>query len=1017
MNAKKKRILRAVFAWIVVIATVAALVMANFMANRYANLISVYLNMPNQKIVKAEEEETEHFTSDYDSKEAMKARLEDVGKQIEAEGAVLLENNGALPLNNAAKITILGQDSVDPVYGGGGAGSVDTSKAIDLYTGIKEAGYQTNDTVYKFYTEGAGKAYRKTVPDAYGQGVFGVNEVPVSEYTNEVTSSFAEYNDAAVVVIGRSGGESSDIQSTPLENGYRYLQLDDDEKELINLACRNFENVVVLLNTQNPLELGDLAKTDVDAVLWIGALGETGAEAVGEILSGSVSPSGRLTDTYAYDSHSAPAMANFGAYTIANSEVMFGNSYMVYSEGIYVGYRYYETRYEDVVLGNENAADYKYSDVVQYPFGYGLSYTEFAYSDYSLSEENEHYTAKVTVTNTGDTAGKHAVEIYMQSPYTDYDKENKIEKSAVELAGYTKTGILEAGESETVTVEIPKEMLKTYDQYGQGTYIVDAGDYYFTVGTDAHDAVNNILAAKGYTAADNMDAEGNAEMAAKVTVKEQDNTTYTVSQATGYQIQNQFEDVDMNSYDAEHVYLSRNDWAGTWPATYAKGSWTAPEEFVEALNIPVIEDTVGETPVTGTINNEIGTLTAAMMMELDYDDPMWDTLIQQMSVEELDKLVRVGGYATMGVDSIQLPSTQDKDGPAGISSTLVGGENGTSYPPEIVLASTWNDELAKEFGKAIGEDSLDLEVAGWYAPAMNIHRTPYSGRNFEYYSEDSFLSGMMGAAAVQGAQEKGVLVYIKHFALNDQETNRMGVAVFANEQSVRDLYLKPFETTVRDGDAHGAMVSMNRIGADWTGAHDGLMTEALRNEWGFEGVAITDQASFEVFAYEDMRSGLAAGTDLWLNTDTELWKLDEKEMTDTVVASMQRAAKNIVFAVSRSNAMNGLSSSSQIVQIVPLWQKGLYAVDAALLLIALLGAVFATLGVVKGTDKRRTAGSILSGICAVLLFGGGLSVCLLAGSDYFNMGITLGAAGLVLCILNAILSIGKAEKEPNQAEK
>ena len=1012
MNEKKRRILRATFAWVVVVAMVAALIIGNLMASRYANLISVYLNMPNQKIVKAENEETEHYTSDFSTKEDMKAHLEKIGKQIEAEGAVLLENNGTLPLTDASKITLLGKDSVDPVYGGGGAGSVDTSTAVDLYTGLEEAGYQMNETVRNFYTEGAGKDYRKTVPDAYGEGEFGVNEVPVSEFTSEVTDSFAEYSDAAIVVIGRSGGESSDLPMTALETGNYYLELDENEKELINLACRNFENVVVLLNTQNPVELGEFEQTDIDAVMWIGSLGANGAEAVGELLSGQVSPSGRLTDTYAYDNHSAPAMANLGSYTITNSQTMFGNNYMVYSEGIYVGYRYYETRYEDVVLGNEPAENYNYAETVQYPFGYGLSYTEFDYSDFKLTEDDGNYIAEVTVTNTGDTASKHAVEIFMQSPYTEYDKANHIEKASVELAGYDKTDVLKPGASETVSIEIPKEMLKVYDQYGEGTYIVDGGDYYFTVGRDAHDAVNNILAAKGYTAEQGMDSEGNADLTAKVTIDAMDSSTYAVSGDTEYEIKNQFTDVDINTYDPEHTYLSRSDWSGTWPVTYADGTWTAPDDFVAMLEIPTVNENPDlETPVTDTTDSETGILAASMLMDIKYDDPMWDKLIGQMSIDELDKLIRVGGYATMGVDSIQLPSTQDKDGPAGISSTLVGGENGMSYPPEIVLAATWNTELAEEFGRCIGEDSIDLQVAGWYAPAMNIHRTPYSGRNFEYYSEDGLLSGKMGAATVRGAQEKGTLVYMKHFALNDQETNRMGVAVFANEQSIRDLYLKPFEITVREGDAHGTMVSMNRIGARWSGAHKGLMTETLRNEWGFEGVAITDQASFEVFAYEDLRAGLEAGTDLWLNTDTELWKLSGDEMNDTIVNYMQKAAKNIVFAVSRSNAMNGLSSNSQIVKIVPLWQKLLYVADIVLVLIALLGAVFATLNVVKGIDKKKTLSEVLSGICALLLFGGGLAACLLAGSDYYYLGIPLGIVGVLLIIANVIISVAGRKKE------
>lgn len=1008
MKQSKKTIGRTLFAWITVVATIAALVAGNAYAQRYANLISVYLDMPNQKVVSAENEETEHFKSDYKNEEELKSHLGEISTQIEAEGAVLLKNDGTLPLSTKEKVTVLGQDSVDPVYGGSGAGSVDTSVVEDLYKGLEQAGFNLNKKAQEFYATGDGSQYRKTVPDAYGKGVFGVNEAPISTFTDEVKDSFVEYKDTAIVVLGRSGGESSDIQSTVLENGSYYLQLDEEEKSLLKYAKGNFGKVVVLLNTQNPLELGELDSIGVNAVLWIGALGEKGASGVGQILSGEVSPSGRLVDTYAYDSFSAPAMQNFGSFGITNSKEAFGNSYMVYAEGIYVGYRYYETRYEDVVLGNEKAENYNYKETVQYPFGYGLSYTDFSYSDFSLEEGENSYTAQVTVTNDGDVKGKHAVEIYMQSPYTEYDKENNIEKSAVELAGYTKTDEIEPGKSQTVTVDIPKEIMKTYDANGVGSYIVDAGDYYFTVGTDAHNAVNNILAAKGYTISDNMDEDGNKDFTAKVTVAEQDNTTYAVSQATGNEISNQFSDIDMQTYDSEFVYLSRSDWEGTWPATYADGNWEAPEEFVKGLKIPEIEDDVTEAPVTEADGDEI--YTVADLMEIEYDNPAWEDMISQMSVEELDKLVRVGGYATVGVDSIQLPSTQDKDGSAGISNTLVGGKSGTSYPPSIVLASTWNDELAEEKGRCIGEDSILLGVSGWYAPSMNIHRTPYSGRNFEYYSEDNFISGKMGAAEVRGAQSKGVIVYMKHFALNDQETNRMGVAVMSNEQTARQIYLNPFEITVREGNAHGAMVSMNRIGNKWTGAHYGLMTETLRNEWGFEGVAITDQASFDVFAYEDLRAGLAAGTDLWLNTDTELWKLSKDDMNDTVVTNMQRAAKNIVFAVSRSNAMNGLSSTSKIVKIIPVWQIAVYAASGILTLLALAGAVLATINK-KNSRKKQIWSAVLSGICAVLLFGGGLAVCMIAGEDYFNLGIPLGVAGIILCVANILVNRKDKSKE------
>lgn len=348
-----------------------------------------------------------------------------------------------------------------------------------------------------------------------------------------------------------------------------------------------------------------------------------------------------------------------------------------------------------------------------------------------------------------------------------------------------------------------------------------------------------------------------------------------------------------------------------------------------------------------------GKLSAASLIGLDYDDELWMKLVQQMSQDEVDELVRIGGYATKSVKSIQLPETVDKDGPAGISGTLVGGESGTSYPPEVVLASTWNDDLSEEFGKCIGEDSLALGVQVWYAPACNIHRSPYSGRNFEYYSEDPFLSGKMAATTSAGAQSKGAVVTVKHFALNDQETNRMGCAIFANEQSVRQVYLAAFETAVREGDAHGVMVSMNRIGSRWTGGHYGLMTATLRDEWGFKGMAVTDQASYAVFAYEDMREGLAAGTDLWLNTDATLWKLSDAEMTNEVVNDMQRAAKNVVYAIAGSNAMNGLAADSKVVSVVPLWKKGLYALDVVAALGILITLFFTTRSVIRNRKQKK----------------------------------------------------------------
>ena len=1014
---KTGRILRCVMACLVAIAVLASMVIANAYTNKYSSLVSVYFNAETQKIITEEGENSDYYTSDFTNESEMKQHLEDVGAQIEAEGAVLLENNGALPLKKNLSITLLGQDSVDLVYGGGGAGSVDTEKAVDLYTALEEAGYELNPVVKDFYENGDGQSYRKTVIDAYGQGEFAVNEVPVSEYDDEVKNSFADYNDAAIVLIGRSGGESADLTTGKLASGSKYLELDANEIDLINMASANFDKVIVLLNTQNPLEMGELKDLDVDAVAWIGALGETGAYGLTTLLDGDESFSGRLVDTYAYDSDSAPAMANFGSYTINGSEEMWGTNYMVYAEGIYVGYKYYETRYEDVVLGNEDVSNYDYQSSVQYPFGYGLSYSSFEYSNYNVEETENTFEISVDVKNSGDVSSKEVVQVYMQSPYTQYDMDNSIEKAAVELVGYGKTSELAPGDSETVAISVPKESMKAYDQYGFGTYILDAGDYYFAVGKNSHDALNNILSAKGYTTDNGMDYEGNANLAFMKNVAELDSTTYSESSTTNVEVANQFEDVDIKKYDQDFTYLSRSDWTGTWPTTYADGEWDAPQELIDGEAIINVEDTVSETPITDTINDEYGQLNVAMLRDVDYDDPLWDVLIQQMSVEELDELIRVGGYGTAAVDSIQLPATVDKDGTAGISSTLVGGENGTAYPPEIVLASTWNKELAEEFGKCIGEDSLALSVAGWYAPAMNIHRTPYSGRNFEYYSEDGYLSGVMGAATVKGAQSKGAIVTIKHFALNDQETNRMGVNIFANEQSIREIYLKAFEAAVTETDAHGVMASMNRIGNTWTGGHVGLMTNVLRNEWGYKGFVITDQASYAVFAYEDLREGLAAGTSIWLNSDSELWKLSDADMNNTVISNMQRAAKDVVFAISRSNAMNGLSAGAKIVQITPWWKYALYALFAILTIIVLIPVVILGIGIKKDVKKKQTKAFIIDIVFTILLFGAGLSVILLTSNDsdlsaeFMPVGLTIGIIGLILTIL--LILVNKLFKQDN----
>ncbi|MDR1354807.1 MAG: glycoside hydrolase family 3 C-terminal domain-containing protein, partial [Propionibacteriaceae bacterium] len=673
-----------------------ALIVGNVYTSRYSNLISVFFGSATQRVIPGDDSPADYYISSFTDEASRQAYLAQVATDIEREGITLLENNGVLPLRAGARISVIGQDCVDPVYGGSGAGSISTTEVVTLGQAFAAAGLEVNPVAWSFYESGAGSSYRKTVKDVYGAGEYTVNEVPRSVYTDDVIASFADYADAAIVFIGRAGGETADLTHTPGANGYAYLQLDDDERDMLALAAEHFDKVIVLLNTDNAVELGVLEDFDIDAVAWVGAFGQTGATAVGEFLVGTINPSGALVDTYAYDSLGSPAMANFGGrYMIANSQVQQGNTYMAYAEGMYVGYRYYETRYEDVVLGNEPAARYNYATTVQYPFGYGLSYTDFAWSGFEVSENNTAYQVKVQVQNIGEVAGKDIVQVYLQQPYTDYDRSNGIEKPAVELVGYAKTALLAPGASETLSVNVAKEFLRVYDAYGYGTYIVEPGDYYLAVGDNAHDTLNNILASKGYTGTAGMDATGDASEVHKITIGSLDTTTYAVSQATGAAISNQFTDADLRNYDTSFSYMSRSDWS-KWPATYADGSWSAPADFVAALELSVPTDPDAVLPEYSKVDENLGKLTAAMLRDVDYDDELWDILLNQASLEEVDSLVRVGGYATVGIDSIQLPATVDKDGPAGISGTLVGGDSGMGFPPAVVLASTWNDALSEE---------------------------------------------------------------------------------------------------------------------------------------------------------------------------------------------------------------------------------------------------------------------------------------------------------------------------------
>lgn len=611
--------------------------------------------------------------------------------------------------------------------------------------------------------------------------------------------------------------------------------------------------------------------------------------------------------------------------------------YITYQGGIYIGYRYYETRYEDVVIGTGNAGDYDYTSEVAYPFGYGLSYTDFTWSDFAVSFDaaSDTFTVNVTVTNTGDTAGKDVVEIYFQSPYTEYDVQNSIEKASVELCGFAKTGLLEPGTSETVTVEIPREELAAYDSTSARTYILDAGDYYLTAATDAHAAINNVLAAKGYTAADGMTADGDAAFVSTYTNDALDAETYSVSSTTGYEITNQFDSADLNYYDGyEMTYLSRSDWQGTWPT--GMDGLEASEEMLEGGLNPYLSyvstDDGTEYPTMGADNS----MTLGMMIGKDYDDEDWDLLLDQLTFEEMAEMIGQGYHNTAMAVSVSKPATTDDNGPQGFTKSLTGvSECHAAYSDENIMAATWNVDLMYEVGVCLGTDVLDLGASGLYGPAMNTHRNAYCGRNFEYYSEDGFLAGKIAAAEVSGIQTKGVYVYIKHFALNDSETGCRCISTFANEQSIREIYLKPFQTAITEGGAKCVMNSFARFGVTWSGACYGLQTEVLRNEWGLEGFSLTDFSGNSQFASYgivmqsfDAVYGLLAGTDAWDSSATQWTEelVNYYQDDATVAQAMRQACHRILYTVANSNAMNGFTEDTKIVAVTPWWD---YALDVA----------------------------------------------------------------------------------------
>lgn len=998
-KTKKAGIASAIGFYVVTVVLIVVILVAAALTAQYETMITQFFGQKNYKVVETGDgtEDTEYYKRTYTTESERISAEEALCEQIEGEGSVLLKNaDNTLPLSQSAtKITLLGNSSYNVVYGGAGSGVVNTKVAISLQAALTNAGYSINDKATTFYSSGTGSKYGNSSA-SLGGGSYVVKECP-GYYLEYQISNYDDYGDAAIVTFSRAGSEEADLP-IPTGTSRSYLELSVEEESVLAYASKHFSTVIVLINSATPMELGFLndytftssdsnysalngTQIKVSACLWIGNPGQSGFSAIPKMLSGEINPSGGLVDTYAYDTTGAPSVVNQGSMSISNGTGYDKvGGYLVYAEGIYVGYKYYETRYEDTVLGQgnasssagvtkENASVWAYADEVQFPFGYHSSYTTFTWSDYTVTENSDSFEISLTVKNDGSYAGKDIVEIYLQSPYTTYDKNNNIEKSAVELVGFAKTSKLSPGSSETVTITVNKEQLAVYDAYGAGTYVLDAGTYYLAAGTNAHDALNNILAAKGKTTSDGMDYNGNSALVKDYAVSTQDNSKYSISQVTGYQIVNQFDDADVKTYDQTFSYLSRSDWQNTWPTKYQDGSWAISDSMLQGTiatdSSNVYSNGATELPTQNASNG----LTVAMLMGEDWDSEVWDDLIDELSYEELAELVRMGGYATIYLESIALPSTRQWDGPSGWTGaggvTLTTDEQMFGWVCEVVLAATWNEELIEEMGTMVGEDALansqgENPLVGWYAPGMNIHRSAYSGRNFEYYSEDGFLSGKIGAAEIRGAVSKGVVVYMKHYALNDQETNRTGGLMFANEQSIREIYLKPFEIAVREGGANGVMASMNRVGLKWAGGHRGLMTETLRNEWGFHGIAVTDQCGFESFYYCNIRQGLAAGTTLWLNNDKSLW-LSDTQLGDYLtnaetLTDLRFAAKTIIYTLSNSLAMNGISKTSQIVPITPTWQKWLIAADVALGVLAAGALVLGVIKTVKYVKRKKSDG-------------------------------------------------------------
>ena len=873
--------------------------------------------------------------------EETSAAATDLCEQIAEEGIVLLQNNdNTLPMASGTKLNVFGWSSTNPVYGGTGSGSLsDAYPTVSLLEGLENAGFEVNQDLVNFYTN-----FRATRPTVgmWGQD-WTIPEPTVEDYDNAgIFESAKAYSDTAVVVLARSGGEGADLptsldpdaedtfqdggtfgssglrysdQKDDLDASKSYLELSNREKAMLDRVTADYDNVVLVVNAANTMQLDFVEDySQIKSVVWCPGTGQSGFNALGKILSGEVNPSAKTSDTFVRDLTKTPTYNNFGNFSYDNMDEFavdgVNPTFVNYTDGIYVGYRFYETAATEGLIN--------YDELVQYPFGYGLSYTTFEQKMGDLQVNDGQISVDVTITNTGDVAGKDVAEVYYNPPYTN----GGIEKASANLVGFAKTQMLNPGESETVTVSFSAEDMASYDYQNAKAYVLESGSYEISLRTDSHTVVDT----KTYDVAETITYNGDNARSTDVATAE-----------------NKLDDANGGL-----TYLSRADgFANYEEATKAPTNFSMSDENKQAFknnsnyNPEDYNDASDEMPTTGASNG----VKLADLRGKDYDDPQWDSLLDQLTVSDMDTMIALGGYQTAAASSVGKVMTIDCDGPASINNNFTG-TGSIGFPAGVMIANTWNTDIADQFGESIGKMADEMGVSGWYAPAMNIHRSAFAGRNFEYYSEDPFLSGAIAMNAVIGAERQGVYAYIKHFAMNDQETNRTNqLCTWFNEQSAREIYLKPFEMCVKNGGAKAVMTAFNFYGITPAEASSEVLNGILRDEWGFKGFALTDY--YGVYGYQDADRMIRNGNDCMLVAyDTET-----NHVTDitsaTSIKAMRQACKNIMYVSVNSRAYDEANLTTGLMT----WQIAAIVIDvicAAILIVLELLAV-------KKLKKRNAA--------------------------------------------------------------